>query len=525
MPAGPSCCREDARAVSRLGGRGIALFSLAVVLAAMAVGQRFGTGTADRPLSETDFILSTLPGELAVGQAICLVVEPRVQGPFEYRWLYKHDEADWDWSAPWTTAATHVFRPTGVGAHSLHVDIRRRGRSEVEVGKWLGTIVVSGPLVENIFYTPAATALPAGVPIEFLLYRADQALEDLEFRLWDLLPEERVVRDWGPWPLPPFVCAEPRTTALQVDVRLKRLPQVIDRHWLSTFSFFGRQEPSAANLLRNLISDDFDVFGFPEAVAILARELWLATHMLQWRHEGVPPADARRRLEGLAGVESVETSPGGPLRVRMTGDRAYDIDLEACTLSQAGSPVLLRLTPDRYPHYRQALETMSGLARDVRIIGLLTLAVYEGYHYGTPPRFALADLPEAVSHCGSQIDLLRRILAACGLPAQLVFLTAYDEQQNTAAHGLVQTRLNDATPLLLDPTNGFLYLYDITDLGRRPIPEAIVLPQCRDLHQFDLRTLSARPIRVIVADAAVPNCVPLTPADGVVTTLPAPPAP
>ncbi len=511
--------------MSSVRGSRATLVPLLCLLAVVPACERSVADTPDRPLTESDFVFPALPAEMKVGEPVCLTVEPLVAGPFEYRWLQKLNHVDWDWSAPWTTSPTHAFQSTAAGVFSAHVDIRRPGRQEIELSRWLGEAAVSGPLVERIFHVPAAVALPTGVPIEFFVWPRWHEPEDLEFRLWDLLPEEKIVHDWAPWPLPPFVCSEPRTTALQVDVRLKRQPQVIDRRWLNTFTFFDRQEPSAANLLRNLISDDFEVFAFSEGLGILARELWLATHMLQWQHEGAGPAEARQRLEALPGVEGVEAPPIGPLRVRMAGGRVYEVDLEAFTLSQAGSPVLLRLTLERYPRCRQALDAMRHLPSEARTVGLLTLAVYEGYHYGTPAQLALMHVADAISHCVTQMDLLRRILETCGLPARYAFLATYDAQHNAAPHAFVQTRLDDGTPLLLDPTNGYMYLYDIADLGRRPVPEPVVLPQCRDLRQFDLRNLAARPGRVIVADALVPNRVPQTPSGGVVTTSPGPPSP
>lgn len=442
-----------------------------------------------------------------VGVPTLLAVEP-ADPALQYRFLTKLNDLSWDWSAPWQDDAGYEFCPLIPGLYAIQVDVRDRTSREVVWQKWLGQIEVFGPLVLGVARVPLSQALPVGTPIDFVVQLADVPLEWLEFRVWDLLPVNTIVTDWRSWPLPPYLCDGPRHTALQVDVRLAAAPQIMERYWLGDVITHERTSESPANLVRNLASDDFDVFDNVAAQSILAGELWLATRMLVWEFDGVPVSEQLDRLRAACEVRLVDESPDGGCVVAGPG-RTYDVDLTARTLAQRESPVRVTVDLAHYPRYAEALRSLESVAPAARPVGLLVLAIYEGFRYGTPAGHVLGSVADVRSHCGTQAQLLQDLLSAWGVESEVVAITVPAAVGPPAFHAVVQVR-PDGDPLLLDASAGYVYRCGADALMELAAPEPILLPQCRDLSELDLRLLTSFDMEVAVAPRGVPGVVPLT---------------
>lgn len=442
-----------------------------------------------------------------VDEGTILAVEPADPG-LQYRFLSKLNNLPWDWTAAWQDDATFMFRPHFPGEYALQVDVRDRTTREIVWRKWLGEIEVHGPLVRDVGRLPPAHCLPIGTSIEFMVQVADVPLDWLEFRTWDLVPTNTVVTDWQRWPLPPYVCEVARRTALQVDVRMIDAPQIVERFWLGDVISYEQERGAGANLLRNLASDDFEIFDSAAALTILAGELWLATHMLIWEFDGVPIDEQLAFLRQACQVRHVQADSGG-LCVTLAPGRSYDLGLSTRTLAQTGSPVALTIDLARFSRYAQALRRLDGLPRSARPIALLTQAIYEGFRYGTPPGHFLGSVADVCSHCGTQSQLLQDVLDAWDIESDVVALTVPVSSGPPLFHALVQVRLEDQ-PLLLDPSAGYLYACGADALAEFAVPDPIVLPQCRDLSQLDLRLLTSFDMEIAVAPRGVPGVVPLS---------------
>lgn len=455
----------------------------------------------------TWFVLPLLPEQMKLGDVICPMIYPLVSGDYEYQWILKIGSDDWDFSAPWTREPFRLFKPTEIALHYLHVNVRSATDGKVILQRWLGTVRVVGPLVSEIYCSPDATALPVGTPIEFFVRGATGSLSKMEFRLWDLLPVERVVRDWQPWPLPAFVCTEAKRTALQIDVRLKQQPQVIDRHWLNSYRFFepGQTVPGHS-LMRMLIGDDFEINGFPQEIKSLARELYLCLFFLKWEAQSLSAAECDRRLAALRFIEKIEVQ-GGDRVLTLDSGRVYTWQPKSRLFNQTKSPLFIRVSLDAFPRYRELFELLQDIPEDAKLAVLLSYAVYEGYQYGTPPALGLMGVGEMVSHCSSQAQQAQRILGACGIVSDLV-LIAGEGRHAGAAHMILKVPSSNDKSMLLDPTNGFIYEVSADWDDATKVAKPIKLPQCRVLDYLNLLIICEDGCVTVVAPERAPNTVP-----------------
>jgi hypothetical protein len=481
------------------------------VMASRAAVAPVGALRVYQPHDVPGFRLPLLPPRLGVGETVCLAVERLVPGDYEYCWHCATTAKDWSGPAGWSTSPHIAFTPKHPGHYHWHLTVRASNSQEVVLDQPLGTITVAGPLVGEFFHTPAAISVPVGLPLHFRVLRRGFPIDTLEFRLLELSPVLRVVHDWQRWPLPPYVADAPKITGLQIDVRLRDTPDIVDKHWINTFCFY---EPQAIvpghSLLRALISDDFELLDHDTALQQLAEELGLAAHLLLWEFDHVSAEDQQRRLAGLTGVVSVTPAARNQMDVKLACGTAVRIDLTARTYAQENSPVRLTIALEQFPRYRLALEQLRDLPTPTRLFMLLHYAVYEGYHYGTPPQFDLTHVNNPISHCGSQAKQLHRMLALNGHRPAYVWITATNPDGDQAGHVVVHMPGTNGAQWLLDPSNGFVYPLPAEWDGRidANLPAPIRLPACRTLDYVDLRTLCAGDCQVRRSDRVQPDVVP-----------------
>jgi|GEM_PF-3550851 len=460
-------------------------------------------------VSPPTFLFPPLPPQVDVGDRISLIVQVEHPEIYEYRWLTKYGQKSWDWSAPWVKNAEYFFAPTLPGKYAIQVNIRHAHNETPITQKWLGSTDVIGPLVQRLSYLPAATALPADIPVTFVAEpRPEFPLDELEFRLWSLKPTNKIVNDWQPWPLPPYKALTPKTTGLQIDVRMKKFPSIMHRTWLNSFYFSTRQNPPNVNLIRSLIADDFQVCTMTEETETLARELWLVTHLMVWEHLVLSPKQQALLLRIMPLVKNITPIQGDKVALELIGGGCYEVDLGRRSIRQEKSPVTLDISLTTCEDYRAIFRAMAGQSKLAMAIAAVTHAVYTGYHYGTPPFRYLQHVADVVSHCGTQSNLLKQILKLNHVECEVICLHVPDEQGGFGVHALVQVNHPTQVPLLLDPSNGYLYEFDAQWLGTKDIPDPIILPQCRQLNFLDLRLLYRPGTRVIskrLANMAVPQ--------------------
>ena len=232
--------------------------------------------------------------------------------------------------------------------------------------------------------------------------------------------------------------------------------------------------------------------------AALAHELSLVTHLLLWEHQALPLDKQVSGLRALKAVDQVSLAHEGMVTLHMTHGESYELDLKGRLLRQEGSPTTLDVSLAMWGDYRVVFEALQGRRDQAMLIGALTYAVYSGYHYGTPPHLFLQHVSDVLSHCSSQAELLHRILTVNGFQGQFVLLHAPQEDGSAATHLVVQAALPDGTPLMLDPSGGYLYELDVRRLRDNEIPPPIILPQCRQLDSLDLRRMCRRGCEVSV---------------------------
>ena len=467
------------------------------------------TAPTTRAADDEQFEIPTLPAYMQVGEAAGLRVQPPAQGHFEYQWLVKYGPHDWDWSRPWLEDSAIVFTPKQPGVYALHVNVRDRGTGQPRLKRSLDQVTVQGRLVEDIYHSPLATALPVGTAVEFFLSLSGSP-NDLEFRLWDLQPTEQVVHDWQAWPLPPYVASEAKLTALQIDVRLKDAPSVLQHYWINSFQFFDPAAVSqGVSLLRCLIADDTDFDRLGESIDEVGEQLDLITALFSWESEALPAAAQLERLSRWPLAVEVQAQPAGEMLLTTARGRRYFVDLASRIVRQQGSPLMLRARLAEFPRYQQALALLASLSEPVRRAALLNYAVYEGYQYGTPARSALLDLNQPISHCSSQSMLLHALLGRGGLAPELLWVVVPDGRGGSGSHSLVQVRISAEQVLLLDASSGFVYVVPEHWAGSGRLPDPIILPPCRTMSFLDLRQACSAGCSVSAAAQAVPNVVPL----------------
>ena len=447
-----------------------------------------------------------------------LVVRLQLDHPelYEYHWLTKHNKNGWDMSAPWSAEARYEFKAPRPGAYNIQVDIRLKETQEIAKKKWLGQILVEGELVKEIAYRPSSVSLPSGVPIHFLLRLNDVvARRDLEFCVHASGAHSwKTIVDWRPWPLPPVTLEENKGerfwTSLQVDVRLKDCPKVMQRIWLNMFYPYDDDRGSSNNLLRFLLADDFDKFDTERNHARVAEELNLTIHFLRWEYQRTPVEVQKNALEQLAGIEKTKRLEDGTVRVQTASGNAYILDFDKRVFRQEGSALFAQLDLASFSDYRTLFERCDALPEQAVVAAGLTYAVYAGYRYGAPPNYFLRDINNPTGHCGSVAFELHLALRHLGYSADLVSVSA-----KGSAHIFNQIHLGDGRSYILDSTVGYVYDFEAHDLMKKAVPDPIVLPQVRKLDFLNLQTMFKDPDpkthQISIFDEYIPGIYPPQP--------------
>lgn len=463
-----------------------------------------------------------MPATMRLGEALTLAVEPTLPEGLEVRWLTMYSGEEWDWSAPWRKEPAYTFAPIRPGVCALSVEIRARGEGPPLLARSLGQVRILATLVDSLAYVPALASIPVGTELSFVV-RPKAPLESLEFRLLETTAKNRVVQDWKPWPLEPFTARTPGLVGLQVNVRLKASPFVEDHRWLGEFFATTEQEGSGkSNLLRNLRADDFGYLDQRRARRVLARELWLAAHLLLWEAQAVPAESQVERLNGFAWVNYAALSDVRHAEVRLDDDQGYELDLRDRLFHQIGSAVQINLSLASYPLYRKVFELMGGSSDEVKAAAAVTYAVSEGYRYGTPLLYQNAPLAVPALDCGSLAVLLRDCLRDNGIAVQLV---GVDKVDSDATHMVVLAQWPGGPVLLLDPTAGLVYELDARQGIKSEIPAPLALPTGRDLPFLDLRQFCSKACTAYVYAEILPGVIPVSPAHeprGIMLTTGAP---
>ena len=459
------------------------------------------------------FTFPVLPESVNAGNSFVLKVEPKQLGDYQYQWYTKYCGNAWEVTADWPSSATYECKPKMAGVYALQVNIRNKADKEVVVEKWLGLIAVQGDLLRKILSSPPVAALPEGTPIRFFLQPGGFPPETLEFRLWSLLPTNQVVADWQPWPLPDFPLHptdQSSQVAVQVDVRMKEYPAVMQMIWLNTFYLSPKEPTPVSSLLRSLLADDFRIADPEMATQVQAEELSLVLNLLYWEHWKLSVNEQMQKLKTLRCVKSVEGKTPDSLRVVLACGRAYTLDLKERQWHQEGSPLTLRFALDVFRSYENVYGRFEKDQEEIALIAGMTYAVYAGYHYGTAPNNILENPTDSIAHCGTLVRQLHDLLDDAGTTSSFVAISV----QGTD-HRVLETTAKGAH-YLLDPSAGFIYRFSADQLGRAPIPVPIVLPQERNLDFLNLekvfRNYSPKFDRVEVIKKAYPNVVPARPA-------------
>ncbi|MBN1866092.1 hypothetical protein JW916_02250 [Candidatus Sumerlaeota bacterium] len=465
-----------------------------VVVLAMVFVLVWGTGafavgevsTETQAVEQPALVFPSLPTQGLVGSSVTLEVRSSDVRALEYRWSVKPGTLGWMMGV-WGSSNRYDFVPPERGLYALQVDVRDGLTTEVLVRKWLGQIEVFDGLVKRIVVVPAAASLPVGMSLSFWVEPLlSVPIESLEFRLRTAVSrpgEERswnVKVPWQDWPLPPFDVPDEagRSVAIEIDAREKERPGRILTHWMGE-KYPHRYERSQANLLRALLSDEFgEMFG-DKALLRLADKLNLSVSLLQWEFLGKTANEQRAALERATHVKSVD--PGGAsapeTRIVLESGVALRFDPAGRMLRQEGSPVSIHLDLASFPCYREAFSRCRDLDEEETHLAALAFAVYEGYEFGIPPDYLLGSIHDSMAHCGAFAFQLHEILSLLG---RRVGFAGFD-RVGGGAHLFVEAFMADGRSILLDPSAGYVYPFGSKKLGKRGLPQPIVLPQVRDL--------------------------------------------
>ena len=282
-----------------------------------------------------------------------------------------------------------------------------------------------------------------------------------------------MVADWQPWPLPDFPLHptdQSNQVAVQVDVRIKEYPAVMQMIWLNTFYLSPKEPKPIPNLLRSLLADDFRIIDPEMATQVQAEELSLVLNLLYWEHWKLSANEQMRKLRTLRCVKFVEGKKPDRLRMVLACGQAYTLDLKKRQWHQEGSPLTLRFALDAFSPYENVYGRFKKDQEEIALIAGTTYAVYAGYHYGTAPNCILENPADSIAHCGTLARQLHGLLDDAGTTSSFVAISVQG-----AAHRILETTAKGVY-YLLDPLAGFIYRFSADQLGKAPIPVPIALP-------------------------------------------------
>ncbi len=498
---------------------GTIAFALVAVLAQDRPHALSTEPTTTQP-STPQFILGAprLPARMEAGHVHSISIQTADGIQPQYRWLTKSQVDDWNWSAPWTSESVYEFRPPYPGIYDVQVDVRDEARPTEIQKKWLGTIEVGGRLIDRISYTPPATLLPIGNSVHFVVRpRNGIPIDALEFRLWDLLPTNRIVSDWRPWPMPAYSADMPKQTGLQIDIRLKKAPAIVDLYWLNDFSFQRGSPTPRANLLRSFLAGNFDTLDRATKVARLAEKLAIVGIILDSEYLQQSSDDVAARLSKLRSVAALRPLGTAAIELKTSSGEIVRVDLASRSMRIAGIPLTFDVSLEAYSAYRSLLDSVASKPESVRLAAMMTYTIGEGFYYGTQATLATMDPIEAlVANCQDRAMLLKEFLAHWGIRTMFVEISTGE-----SGHMLIQADLPGAGPWLLDPTAGFVYEWADRQWDDPKPPAPIRLPVSQSHSHLALNTL-IRPGTIITRYGKhLEGVVPLVPVMSETTVIPA----
>jgi hypothetical protein len=446
-----------------------------------------GDSSSKEVIAKHNIQFPTLPEIMQIGDSKILKVHSKTPTDFEYRWLIKYADKNWNKATSWNDLATYPFIPQQPGKYAVQVDIRQHGQEKPIVKKWLGETTVMAKLVKKVFYSPPALAIPQGTPVNFFVQPLPEfALDSLEFKLWGFYPKGwQVIYDWQSWPLPAFALdfAGHSMGALQVDIRLKKNPTIIQKIWLNSFyPYQQKQDVQPNNLLRLLLSDDFEAMHRKQAIQLLACELYLTIHLLLWEYKNLPIQEQVTLIGQLSWIEEMNNKGKAIIQLDIQEGDSYDIDLNKRTFRETHSPIQIHISLQYFTEYRKIFEQLNDYSEQAKILAAVTYAVYTGYQYGTAPNYIVENISDSIAHCGTSSLHLHEILKAMVQKSSLVGIGAPSK-----SHMILESSTNKGETFLLDTSAGFIYHFSASDLGKKEIPQPIRLPQVRNLDFLDLR--------------------------------------
>ena len=435
-----------------------------------------------------------LPPIADLSKSLSLSIGTKSDNPIEFRWYVKYGKEKWIALTDWSSKRDMTLTPPKMGPLALQVDIRDKDTKRILMHKWLGVITVNGNLIKNLFVSPSGVSLPAGTELTFNVQASpDYPLEDLEFRLIELHPPEdkgawdyKEVQKWQAWPLHPYALPDtPKgTMALQVGIRLKANPLIIQKKWMGQYYPYVSKPDKHANLLRSLIADDFDLEPTANSNQVLADELNLSLHLMLWQKQSALPADQTKKIRALANIKSVSQVDPSNTNVQYASMRSYNVDLAGMKLHEQDSPLEINVGLKDFPQYSDMLTSCSTLTENQKIMAGFVLAIFEGYRYGTPPNGTLESMCDTISHCASSSYQLLSLLRAIGYHAKVITM----DDPEAGAHVIVQSNAPGEKPILLDTTMGCVYAFGVENFGKTAIPKPILLQSDHILDSLNLTT-------------------------------------
>ncbi len=121
----------------------------AIVMGAVLFGGSASSESISSSLESAEFkdldtvSVAKLPEQVFVNQAV--EVHVGVSGSesdFEYRYMIKDGDEDWNFGAAWSESPKFSFVSSKPGVLAFHVQVRRKGNGKLVLDKWVGQVVV-----------------------------------------------------------------------------------------------------------------------------------------------------------------------------------------------------------------------------------------------------------------------------------------------------------------------------------------------------------------------------------------------
>lgn len=392
----------------------------------------------------------------------------------------KYGDEDWKISQNYTKWPLKPYEFSKPGKYNLQIDIRDPSNPQKVNKKWLGEFISlsiedSVPFIKGYNWFPFTVSPLIGTDLKV---QALPTNANYEYMLWSKYEDENWKEDFTYQSSSTFSKSLDRLGlySLQIDVRKKTEPWVVQKYYLGQFYVHDRdREKNSDYLIRRLLSFySSPVQNDSDVLKSVSLDLDIALNMLRWEKEKIPLDKQNEKLRNLKSIGEIIEENKNIFIVKVNGYVRY-IDLNNRTYSDGISNLTISISNN--PNINKIITESIADSDKIVLAKLVTYLIYVHYDYSQVPNEferPRKRLYSTLAHCQHLAEDITSILKNLGFSVKTVGILS-----NDSTHAVNEVLIDDIV-YTLDPSSGVVFSKSIKQLKENyELP--YVLPQVRNL--------------------------------------------